>query len=149
VLSSRRFVFLTTFLLAIGGSAWAGNGVHPLIEKSQLQASEGKMDDALATLSHAVEQYPDSSVAYTRLGGVRVLRQEYSLGIKDFQRAIMLDQKNANAFVGLAIAYLHLGQYTHAKGALQEAEKLDPAKKTEIGKLLAYIDKRSSKRGVH
>jgi len=145
----RRIALVTAFFLTVGGNAWASNGVDALIHESQDLASAGKMDEALATLTSAVKQYPESSLAYTRLGGVRVLRQEYSLGIKDFQQAIMLDQKNANAFVGLAIAYLHLGQYKHAKGALQEAEKLDPAKKEEIGKLLAYIDKRSSSRSMH
>ncbi len=149
MLKSRLYVYVCAFLLAVGGSAGASSGVDSLIVKGQAQANEGKMDEALATLTSAVEQYPESSLAYTRLGGVRVLRQEYSLGIKDFQKAIMLDQNNANAFVGLAVAYLHLGQYTHAKGALKEAEKLDPAKKEEIAKLLAWIDQRSASTGVH
>ncbi len=149
MLKSHLFVVVCTFLLAVGGPVRASNGVESLIEKGQSQASEGKMDEALATLTSAVEQYPDSSLAYTRLGGVRVLRQEYSLSIKDFQQAIMLDQENASAFVGLAVAYLHLGQYTHAKGALREAEKRDPAKKDEIDKLLVWIDERSASTGMH
>ena len=149
MLNSCRFALVAVFLLAVGGSVAASNRVESLLKQGHAQASEGRMDDALATLTSAVKKYPDSSLAYTRLGGVLVLRQEYSLSIKEFQKAIMLDQGNANAFVGLAVAYLHLGQYAHAKGALKEAEKLDPAKKEEIGKLLAYIDQRSSKRSMH
>ncbi len=150
VLINRSFVLVLTFFLATGGLAWASNGLNSLIQEGQDLANQGKMDEAFAKLTTAVEQYPESSLAHTRLGGVRVLRQEYSLSIKDFQQAIMLDQKNSNAFVGLAVAYLHLGQFAHAKGALKEAEKLDPAKKEEITKLLTWIDKRSTgATGVH
>lgn len=148
-MQSRRRI-LISFLVLLGASlsAAAGNGVESLIEKGQEQAGQGRLDEALTTLNSAVEQHPESSLAYTRLGGVRVLRQEYSKSIESFQRAIMLDQSNANAFVGLAVAYLHLGQYTHAREALKQAEKLDASKKAEIGKLLAWIDKRSN-RAVH
>lgn len=106
------------------------------------------MDEALATLTAAVEQYPDSSLAHTRLGGVQVLRQQYSQSIKHFQTAVMLDQSNANAFVGMAVAYLHMGQYGLAREALTEAEKMDPSKKAQIQKVLTWIDQRSA-RTVH
>ncbi len=149
MLKIRRFFVVSALACVLSSPVWATNGVDTLVQKGASLAGEGKLDEALATLTNAVEQYPDSSLAYTRLGGVRVLRQEYSLGIEVFQKAIMLDQSNSSAFVGLAVAYLHLGQYTHAREALKEAEKLDPGKKTEIGKLLAWIDERTSTANVH
>ena len=134
--------------LAFGISlAGAGNGFDGLIEQGQVQAREGKLDEALATLQRAVDSEPRSSLAYTRLGGVQVLRQEYGASIKSFQQAIMLDQGNADAFIGMAVAYLHTGQYQMAREALKEAGELAPAKKQEIGNVLAWLDQRSGETG--
>ena len=142
-------ILMVSFSLLAVGAAAAGAELHDLIETGQSQAASGRLDDALATFTTAAQTYPDSSLAHTRLGGVRVLRQEYSRGIEEFQQAIMLDQANANAFIGLAVAYLHLGQHAHAKAALKEAEKLDVGKGEQIRKLLAWIDTRSNSRRVH
>ena len=145
---SGRWKVVLALCLAFGISpAWAGNGLDELIEQGETQAGEGKLDEALATLQSAVDSEPGSSLAYTRLGGVQVLRQEYGASIKSFQQAIMLDQGNADAFIGMAVAYLHTGQYPLAREALKEAGELAPAKKQEIGNVLAWLDQRSGETG--
>ena len=113
------------------------------MQKGYEQAEAGQLDQAEQTLQTAVSKAPDSSLAYTRLGGVKVLRQQYGAGVQDFQQAIMLDQNNATAFVGMAVAYLHMGEQSLAKAALQEAMRLDPTKKPEIDKVLSWIEQRS------
>ena len=123
--------------------SFAGNDIAALLQKGYEQTEAGQLDQAEQTLQTAVSKAPDSSLAYTRLGGVKVLRQHYSDGVKDFQQAIMLDQNNASAFVGMAVAYLHMGEQGLAKAALQEAMRLDPSKKTEIDKVLAWIEQRA------
>ena len=55
----------------------------------------------------------------------------------------MLDQTNAGAFLGMAMAYLHLGRYELARQSLNEAERLDPSKKAEISKVRTWLDSRS------
>ena len=137
------FIVLSLTLLA-SANALGSNSTDGLLELSYEQTKSGKLDDALSTLQQAVSKDPMSSLAHTRLGGVRVLRQEYSTGIKDFQRAIMLDQNNASAFVGMAVAYLHMGQYSLARAALDEAVKLDQSKKPEIDQVLAWIEQRTN-----
>jgi tetratricopeptide (TPR) repeat protein len=114
-----------------------------LMEQGQQQLDAGELEQAEATFKEAVAQNPDSSLAHTRLGGVYLLRQDYKAGIDNFQRAIALDQDNADAFIGMALAYLHLGQYGLARASLQEAERIAPAKREEIEKILAWIDQRS------
>lgn len=123
--------------------AFAGNDIQALLQKGYEQTEASQLEQAEQTLQSAINKAPDSSLAYTRLGGVRVLRQQYSAGIQDFQQAIMLDQHNATAFVGLAVAYLHMGQQGLAKAALQEAVRLDPSKKPEVDKVLAWIEQRN------
>jgi Flp pilus assembly protein TadD len=57
-------------LLCAMRPAWPGDAVRNLIEQGQSQAGAGQLDAALATLQQAVRTDPDSSLAYTRLGGV-------------------------------------------------------------------------------
>ena len=140
----KNLLLVIALVPFLSGTVFGNSATDSLIEKSYQQTQEGDLDQALITLEQAVKQDPDSSLARTRLGGVRVLRQEYSAGIKDFQQAIMLDQSNASAFVGMAIAYLHMGQYSLAEAALDEAGKLDPAKKPEIAEVQAWINQRMS-----
>jgi tetratricopeptide (TPR) repeat protein len=139
----RLRLFVTAICILIGSHALAGDATQSLLEQSYQQSSAGDLDAALNTLQEAVEKAPDSSLVHTRLGGVRVLRQEYDAGIKHFQRAIMLDQRNAVAFIGMAVAYLHLGQYSLARAALDEAGRLDPSKQAQIDRVLSWIDQRT------
>ncbi len=136
----HRYLFL---LMVISTATLAYADTDSLIKQGYEQTAAGDLDQALATLQLAVKDDPNSSLAHTRLGGVRILRQEYSASIKDFQQAIMLDNKNAVAFIGMSMAYLHMGQYNMARAALNEAAKIDPAKQPEIDKVLAGINERT------
>lgn len=136
----HRYLFL---LMVIGTATLASADTDKLIKQGYEQTAAGDLDQALTTLQLAVSEDPNSSLARTRLGGVRVLRQEYSASVKDFQQAIMLDKNNALAFIGMSMAYLHMGQYNKAKAALNEAATIDPTKQTEIDKVLAGINDRT------
>jgi tetratricopeptide (TPR) repeat protein len=115
-----------------------------LMQQGQRQLDAGELEQAELTFNEVVAQNPDSALGYTRLGGVQLLRQDYRAAIDSFQRAIALDQSNADAFVGMALAYLHMGQYGLARASLQEAQRIAPAKRDEIEKVLAWIDQRSA-----
>ena len=54
-----------------------------------------------------------------------------------------MDPNNADAFVGMAVAYLHSGDYALARAALEEARRLAPEKGAQIDQVLAYLDRRS------
>jgi Tfp pilus assembly protein PilF len=114
-----------------------------LVEKGEAQLKSGQIDAAVQTLKKAVAEDPSSSLAYTRLGGAWVLKREYAAGLQSFKRAISLDANNATAFVGMAFAYLHTGRYVLARAALEEAKRIDPSKKTEADRLIAWIDERA------
>lgn len=140
----RCLLLLTiTLTLAFNGNLLGDTTTQALIDQSYELTKSGKLEEALNILQEAAEKDPNSSLVHTRMGGVRVLRKEYSAGIKDFQQAIMLDQQNTSAFVGMAVAYLHMGQYSLARASLEEARKIDPSKQTEIDKVMAWIDQRT------
>ena len=113
-----------------------------LVAQGERLLKEGAIPEAVETLRRAVQADPRSSLAYTRLGGAQVLNQDYAAAIESFKRAIGLNPENAEAFVGMAVAYIHGGRYPLARAALLEAERIDPAKKADIDELVAWIDRR-------
>jgi tetratricopeptide (TPR) repeat protein len=119
-------------------------GADALIGTGEAQLAEGRVDEAIATFVQAVAADPKSSLALTRLGGARLLKQDYGAAIQDFRNALGLDPNNADAFVGMAIAYLHSGDYALARAALGEARHLAPAKGLEIDQVLGYLDRREA-----
>jgi tetratricopeptide (TPR) repeat protein len=142
----RKISFLVPALwVALGAPVLAG-AASDLIGQGEAQLKEGRFEEAIATLQEAVATDPGSSLALTRLGGAQVLKQEYAAGIESFKRAISLDAKNADAFLGMAVAYLHSGRYALARAALEEAKRIDPSKRAEVDKLIAWIDERSADR---
>ncbi len=119
-----------------------------LIATGETQLAEGKVDEAIATLSTAVAADPKSSQAYTRLGGARLVKQEFSAAIGDFRSALAADPNNADAFIGMALAYLHSADYALARAALGEARRLAPDKAPKIDEVLTYLDQREGSAGV-
>lgn len=134
---------LLAVFLAAGVRAAETEG---LIEQGEALMQQGKNEQALEVLNRAVEANPKSSLAYTRLGGAQLLQQQYAAGIESFRQAIMLDVKNADAFVGMAVAYLHTARYDMARAALEEAKGIDASKTAEVDKLIAWIDERAGER---
>lgn len=115
-----------------------------LINQGEASLKAGEIDAGLAQFRQAAEQDPKSSLAQTRIGGALMLKQNYGPAIEAFRQAIMLDGNNADAFVGMAMAYLHSGDYALARAALEEAKRIDPAKQEKIDAVIAYIDQRES-----
>ena len=113
-----------------------------LLQQGEALLNEGKLPEALAALQQAVVAEPNSSRAFQRLGGAQLMSQDYAGSIQSFQRAISLDANNADAFVGMAMAYIHGGRYGQARSALVEAKRIAPAKGPKIDEVIAWIDQR-------
>ncbi|MES9939551.1 MAG: tetratricopeptide repeat protein [Candidatus Thiodiazotropha sp. 6PLUC2] len=148
MLQYSKYLFLALLGCSLCISATANSETDSLVNQALVQSEAGDMKKAQSLLEEAVKTEP-SSLAYTRLGGVHLLQQAYSSGIDHFQQAIMLDQSNSEAFIGLAVAYLHLGRYQLAREALKQAQQLDPTKKQEIDKVVIWLNQRSSQQSVH
>ena len=113
-----------------------------LLQQGETLLNEGKLPEALAALQQAVVAEPNSSRAFQRLGGAQLMSQDYAGSIQSFQRAISLDANNADAFVGMAMAYIHWGRYGQARSALVEAKRIAPDKGPKIDEVIAWIDQR-------
>ena len=112
-----------------------------LMAEAEKASTSGDWEKATTLYRQAVEKDPGSSLALSRLAGSLMASQQYSESIPVFQQAISKDSKNAGAFIGMGISYLHTGRYTTAKAAFAEAKKLQPDKK-ELDEVMTWIDNR-------
>jgi tetratricopeptide (TPR) repeat protein len=128
-------------LASFTGVALASDA-EALIEEGNQLWSQGQLDEALQRYQAASEADPKSVDARMKFAGVLYAKQEYRAGVEQFQGAISIDPKNANAFIGAAIGYLHMGQDGPAYAALEEAVRLDPSKYERVRPLMERIEGR-------
>lgn len=114
-----------------------------LIRAAEEQMQRQDIAAAVASLEQAVAAAPDSALAHTRLGGAYLLDQRFDPAIEEFQRAISLDANNDEAFIGMALAYLHGGRLGLARAALVEARRIAPDKAARIDEVMIWIDQRA------
>ena len=139
-----RFPFSALIALAILSQAASAADVSGLIREGEAKLQAGEIEAAVPVLEQAVAQDARSALARTRLGGALLLKQDQAAAIVQFREAIMLDPRNAQAFIGMAVAEIHLGRYGLARAALVEAKGIDPAKGAEIDRLVVWLDGRGS-----
>jgi cytochrome c-type biogenesis protein CcmH/NrfG len=140
----RQAIATVTLALLLCWTGLRASDVDALLEQGARQTAAGEIDAALASYRSAVAQDPGSPRANMKLAGLELVKQRYRASVEHFQTVIGLEPDNANAFVGMAVAYLHLGDYGLARAALMEAERLDPQKQDDIACVLQWIDMRAA-----
>ncbi|QEP41901.1 tetratricopeptide repeat protein [Ectothiorhodospiraceae bacterium BW-2] len=86
-----------------------------------------------------------ASVPLTEQANQQLLNQHYQQAVQSYQSAIRQGEEPGRAFIGMAIAYLHLGQYPLARAALDEARERKPHHSEEIDKLMIWLNGREDK----
>ena len=82
--------------------------------------------EALHRAEEAVEREPENLDLRLLLAERRVEAKQDAQGLRDFQSVLEKNPKSTRALVGLATAYLDLGQKGKALAALRQASVLDP-----------------------
>ena len=141
-MGARAALIGITALLVAAVSAQASSSAQELVESGNAQWTAGDLDAALASYEQAVTADERSVDARLKLAGVRMARHEYRHAVEAFQAAASINPNDAKPFIGLGIAYLHLGQDSLAHAALTEAVRLDPARRDQLQPLLARIEAR-------
>jgi Tfp pilus assembly protein PilF len=139
-----RPLFPVTLLLLLIAAPATATDTATLIQEGEAKLAAGDVDAGLALFEQAAAQDPKSSLVQTRIGGAHLLAQRHTQAVESFRQAIMLDGTNADAFIGMALAYLHQGDYTLARASLEEAKRIDPSKAPRVDEVIAYIDRRET-----
>jgi Flp pilus assembly protein TadD len=142
----RRLIVLLICLLAVSLS-WANIALaqtEAAIAQGQEKAAAGDIKGALEVYLEMTRSHPDSYEAHALLGGMQLLDQHYSDAVKSFQRAISLGDEGARSFVGMGMAYLHMGQLGPARAAFVEAKSRGVSADSDVDQIIAWIDRRES-----
>ena len=142
----QRLIFLLGCILAItiGSANLAMAQTDAAIAEGQEKAAAGDIKGALQVYLKLTETHPDSYEAHALLGGMQLLDQHYADAVKSFQRAISLGDEGARSFVGMGMAYLHMGQLGPARAAFVEAKSRGVADTEGVDQVISYIDTRNS-----
>ncbi|MCP4408239.1 MAG: tetratricopeptide repeat protein [Gammaproteobacteria bacterium] len=128
----------------------ANADVEALIMQGSEYARTGDVDAAYESYKQALALDPQSADVRLKVAGMQIVRGDYRDSIESFQNVIGSQPGNANAFAGMGIAYLHLGDYGLARASFEEALKHDEGKKEDIQQMLDWLDaKMMSSAGEH
>ena len=90
-----------------------------------LKAS-GNTDEALKTITAAVNARPNSALLLHTLGDIQFRRGDMGEAEQAYRTALQIDPKDVGAYVGLAHLYRAFSLYGHAYAATKRAHELDP-----------------------
>jgi tetratricopeptide (TPR) repeat protein len=107
-----------------GGKAQAE--VYRLRGRVLTQAG-GRHDEAIAAFTVALEKEPNDDRTHVLRGWLYVACEDTRLALTDFQKAIALNARNADAHNGRGLMRARLGQVTEAVADAEQALRLAPA----------------------
>ena len=131
------FAFLLTTAVV-----FAESDIQQYLTDGENALAAGQFDKALEFFQEAEKTGEQVEAVQHKLASVYLLKADYKNSIAHFQKLLGLNSKNSKAFIGLAISYLHLGQYDLAEAALKEAQQLPNNTPQDIDKLLDWIKTR-------
>jgi eukaryotic-like serine/threonine-protein kinase len=79
-------------------------------------------------------------VVYVTLGKIHRLTGKYDLALQEYQRALQLDPRNADADIGLALSYDNAGRTADAEAAFRKAIALRPDSWDGYNQLANFLD---------
>lgn len=141
------FVFAFCCVSIVNADVASRNDVR--FEEGQNKAAAGDIPGALSVYASLTESYPDSYEAHARLGGMQLIDQRYPDAVKSFQKAIAHGDSGARSFIGMGMAYLHMGQFGPARGAFVEAQARGSAGRPDIADIIRWIDERERTTAAH
>lgn len=130
----RRNVLLIAVLLSGVGCGGGRSPQQRPIEHDKLyyvrmaesQFNGGRVSEALATLSEAIERFPDDATLHHRHGLFCLRAARYDEAIPAFERSLELDPYLTDSHNNLGIIYVELGAYGKAEDEFRQV-LADPA----------------------
>lgn len=143
----RLTVLLGLALAALAWSTLTLAQAPGTLADGQQKAAAGDIEGALAIYRELTESQPESYEAFAHLGGMQLLDQRYSDAVESFQRAISLGDDGTRSFIGMGMAYLHMGQLGPARAAFVEARTRGTENADDVDGIISWIDSRNPQPG--
>jgi tetratricopeptide (TPR) repeat protein len=135
---------LAALLLAgCGFAAQAGAAADSLLAQADKHWAEGRLEPAQKAFEAAVAAEPAATEPRLRLAGFQLSRQQMAAAIANYQRVLGADPKNAKAWMGIGLAYLHTGKQELALAAFDEAIRYEPRYAEKVKPLIAKLKAQS------
>lgn len=115
-------------LIAAGDQAWLA----------------GRLEEAEAAFREAGAAAPAALEPRMRLAGLQIATQRYGDGLRSYQDALSLSPDGddlGRIYLGMGIAYLHLGQRTLAREAFNQAlDRVSPQRRPDVERVIEGLD---------
>lgn len=99
------------------GRAWFGKGLTQLLS--------AQYTSAVASITHAVDAYPEHPGMLVTLGWAHLCCKDLEAAERSFERAVAANRNFAEAHGGLAVVWALQGQLERAETKIQVAQRLD------------------------
>lgn len=110
---------------------------HAVSLRSLVQARLGNLDEALDEISKAIQARQDAELYRTR-ASIFMIKKDYKNSIFDYTRALRLNEKDIQAYIGRANTYLQSNKDVQAFRDLEIALKLSDDLNTKLLAHMAY-----------
>ncbi|ACK68645.1 Tetratricopeptide TPR_2 repeat protein [Gloeothece citriformis PCC 7424] len=97
-----------------------------LLNRAQFLLEMGQSDQAEATLTQIIHNYPDFAEAWNRRAVLYYLQKCYEQSKQDCEQVIRLNPHHFGAWHGLGLCQAALGNYTKAIEAFRKALDIQP-----------------------
>jgi tetratricopeptide (TPR) repeat protein len=109
--------------------------VQANLVRAEASLSLGRFKEASEDLSHIEKQYLDSTYFHLLRGNLLEAQSNPSLALSEFDRAILLDKSNTEAYVNRGAVYYSLQNYESARADFEKALTLDPSQPQALNNL--------------
>jgi tetratricopeptide (TPR) repeat protein len=122
------------------GLRYYDEAFYQQLPKGRQREADALFDLAITEFKAAISANPKSVAAYRNLARVLYLRQDYLLAADAYRTVTILEPRDIDAYLFLALSYTQADRFAEALQALETAKTMtkDPE---AIGKLDGYIKK--------
>jgi len=117
--------------------------LYNLLKRAGGESTEGRLDDAIATVKEALQGDPEIVEAYMLLGNFLKKAKRPRQAIDAYRQALARDGEHQGALFSLALAYKDEGRLEEARMGFERARELDPRN----GKVLWQLADLSMRKG--
>ena len=110
------------------------------IQQARNALVNGQLEQALNQYQSLASQHPESAEIMEGLGSAQLLNQRYADAISSYQKAVSLGEASGRSFMGMGMAYIHLGMFTKAEASLKETKNRQSSPNENLDQVLNWLE---------